>query len=211
MHSREIKYASFLLATAVTLFMSGCASMFVRSDSTVPIEHVYPATTIDAQVVWEGGVTGMPPLVMTDPDYRTGIGTRLLFFVCGIIDVPFSVVIDTFCLPFDLYSAGKVPEKDRTTVEEDSGDKKLQPASARAALSEAGRGAGGPMNGPESSGHWIGERRTKSGPPNHPNSPPITAASRRSNSSSAFIRVHLRLKTLSAFAPFATFFSSFEF
>jgi hypothetical protein len=55
------------MGAASVLITSGCATAFVRSESTVDPKHVFPATAFDAQFFWEAGVKGEPLIAMVDP------------------------------------------------------------------------------------------------------------------------------------------------
>lgn len=92
---------------------SGCATAIVRSDSTVTSQHIFPATTIDAQFFWDIGLRGKPLFASADPNARCGPVAKLGYSVGAIADSPFSVAFDTLLLPVDLIrsrSQAKEPE-----------------------------------------------------------------------------------------------------
>src|SRR5580765_1575184 len=84
------------------IITSGCATAFVRSESTVRPQHVFTATTFDGPVFWKAGIKGELPFAMADPNRRNGPVTRLAYSVGSIIDLPFSIAFDIFLLPLDL-------------------------------------------------------------------------------------------------------------
>jgi uncharacterized protein YceK len=99
---------------------SGCATAFVRSESTVDPQHVYPATAFDGEFFWKAGVKGEPLFATVDPKDRNGPVTRIAYGVGAIIDLPFSIVFDTVLLPLDL-TRSKAPARDRGTEGEPDG------------------------------------------------------------------------------------------
>ena len=86
----------------MVLLTSGCATVFVRSKSTLDPEHVFPATTFDAEFFWNAGVKGEPLFATVDPKQKNNPVARLAYGVGGILDFPFSIVFDTILLPVDL-------------------------------------------------------------------------------------------------------------
>jgi|GEM_PF-3493985 len=103
-----MKIVLLLICLSAAVLTSGCATLFVRSESTVDSKHVYPATVFDAQIFWECGIKGEPPMAMPDPAYRSKPLTRFAFGVGSVIDLPFSIVTDTIMLPVDLYYLGRL-------------------------------------------------------------------------------------------------------
>ena len=93
--------AIYLLG-AELLLTSGCATAFVRSKTAGPPEHVFPATTFDAQFFWSNGVKGEPLFAMADSTYRNGPPTRFVYSLGAIVDLPLSVTFDSLLLPADL-------------------------------------------------------------------------------------------------------------
>jgi uncharacterized protein YceK len=91
-----------MMGAASLLLTSGCATVFVRSKSTVDPQHVFPATAFDGQFFWQSGIKGEPLFVTVDPKERLNPVARFACGVGSIIDLPFSIVFDTLLLPFDL-------------------------------------------------------------------------------------------------------------
>jgi uncharacterized protein YceK len=102
MTSRRIRKAIQALAATIAVMTSGCATVFVRSESIVHAEHVFPATAFDAQFLWSNGVKGQPLFAMADSNYRNGAPVRIAYSVGAILDFPLSVAFDTLLLPLDL-------------------------------------------------------------------------------------------------------------
>ena len=113
-----------ILGAAGVMITSGCATAFVRSEST---QHVFPATAFDAQFFWEVGVKGEPLFVMADSNYRNGPVARLAYSVGAIIDLPFSIAFDTILLPIDLIHSGASAENRDTKGEPDGPANGSQP------------------------------------------------------------------------------------
>jgi uncharacterized protein YceK len=82
---------------------SGCATIFIRSDSASLPKHVYPATAFDAQFFWGCSVRGRHPIDTPDSTTQIHPMTRVAFGVGSTIDFPFSIVTDTIFFPADLY------------------------------------------------------------------------------------------------------------
>lgn len=97
-----------LLMTA--LLHPGCATAFIRSDTSTGAVLVYPATTFDAQCLWECGIKGEHPLAMADSGAKSPPVVRTALGVGSLIDLPFSLVSDTVLLPVDLYRLGSQSE-----------------------------------------------------------------------------------------------------
>jgi uncharacterized protein YceK len=112
MKSRQFKKAVYGIGAAVVLFASGCATAFERSSSTDDSEHVFPATTFDAQCFWESGVKGEPLMAPSDSNDRNGPAARFAWGVGSVVDLPFSIVVDMILLPYDLLRP-KTPDKVR--------------------------------------------------------------------------------------------------
>jgi uncharacterized protein YceK len=98
-----------VILLAVALSCTGCATAFVRSDSTVDPRTVYPATVFDAEVVWHGGIRGEPPMATMD-NKKTPMPFRMLCVMGGIVDLPISFVLDTILLPYDIYCISRPDE-----------------------------------------------------------------------------------------------------
>src|ERR1041385_5941497 len=114
MKTRRLIKSVRIIGAASVLIMSGCATAFVRSKSTVDPQHVFPATTFDAKFFWNSGVKGEPLFATVEPNDRTGPARRLAYGAGGIIDLPFSLVFDIVLLPFDLSRQKTSSEDDDT-------------------------------------------------------------------------------------------------
>ena len=90
------------MGAAILLLTSGCATVFVRSKSTVDPQHVFPATAFDGQFFWHSAIKGEPLFATVDPNERLNPVARFAYGVGSIIDLPFSIVFDTILLPVDL-------------------------------------------------------------------------------------------------------------
>ena len=95
------------MAAASLLITSGCATSFVRSESTDKPQHVFPATACDGQFFWHAGVKGEPLFAMADPNARINPVGRFVYGLGSIIDLPFSILFDTILLPLDLSRLGR--------------------------------------------------------------------------------------------------------
>ena len=81
------QYSSLLLPIALT---SGCGTFAARSGGWVDrssLPKFYPATSLDAGMISGRGAG----------DDKDKAGWALV----GLVDLPFSLVTDTVCLPFD--------------------------------------------------------------------------------------------------------------
>ena len=103
MKFRQLRRTVHILGVASTVIMSGCATSFVRSKNTVDPQHVFPATTFDAQFFWDSGIKGRPLFATADPDDRNGLATRFAYGVGAVVDLPLSIAFDTILLPVDLF------------------------------------------------------------------------------------------------------------
>ncbi len=109
-----------MFGAACVVITSGCATTFVRSESTVAPQHVFPATAFDGQFFWNSGVKGEPLFATGDPKAKNGAVARVAYGFGAIIDLPFSIVFDTILLPIDLTRSG-TPAEDRGTKGEPNG------------------------------------------------------------------------------------------
>ena len=78
------------------LYCAGCGTIIVRSGAAHDVNRPYPATRVDAQVVSVWG-----------EDHNSGdIGQEYLRFAAPffLLDFPVSIITDTLCLPWDLFS-----------------------------------------------------------------------------------------------------------
>ena len=116
--SQHLSHAIRILTAVGVMITSGCSTVFVRSESTVNPEHVFPATAFDAQFLWQNGVKGEPLFATVDPKERGSPAARSAYVVGAILDLPFSVAFDTILLPVDL-TRSRAPGK--------SGDAKGEP------------------------------------------------------------------------------------
>ena len=118
MKPRFLSEANQCLGVVLLTLTTGCATVFVRSESTVPPEHVFPATTFDAQFLWHNGLKGEPLLAATDPNARSGPPARMAYTLGAVLDFPFSVAFDTILVPMDLIRA-RGPAENTETGEPD--------------------------------------------------------------------------------------------
>lgn len=98
-----------LAAGLVALSVSGCGTMMrpVMKDDNV---RLYPATRFDAEFIGSA-LVGKPVLGMDseggwEPLNRVVWSSAQL--VCGLVDLPISLVIDTVCFPYDLWTRKEV-------------------------------------------------------------------------------------------------------
>jgi len=103
MNFLQIKIAVSILGAAGALFISGCATAFVRSENTRNSPRAFPATAFDGEVFCESVIKGVPlGMVQADPNASNGPVARFACAVGVVIDLPFSIVSDTLLLPVDL-------------------------------------------------------------------------------------------------------------
>src|SRR5436190_676186 len=102
MKSTHLTKTFHTIGTASLLFMSGCATVFMRLQSNSHPEQVFPATTFDAGFFWDAAVKGEPLFARLNSDQKNGPVARLAYGVGSIIDLPFSIAFDTLLLPLDL-------------------------------------------------------------------------------------------------------------
>jgi uncharacterized protein YceK len=98
-----------VLALASVVITSGCATALVRDSGER--KHAFPATTVDAEFLWDCGVKGKPLFGTLDREKRSDAGTRVARSIGAIVDLPFSIATDTILLPFDLLRRKADPEK----------------------------------------------------------------------------------------------------
>jgi uncharacterized protein YceK len=83
----------------VLLSMTGCMSILARRrpdiDSAYP-RYVYPGVQLDCVAM----TSPFDPRAQTDALYA---GFAYPLFFIGLLEFPFSVVLDTVCLPYDAY------------------------------------------------------------------------------------------------------------
>src|SRR5262245_48735150 len=70
MKSPQLTKVFHVMGAASVLITSGCATVFVRSKSTVDPEHVFPVTTFDTQFFWNAGVKGEPLFATVEPNQK---------------------------------------------------------------------------------------------------------------------------------------------
>jgi uncharacterized protein YceK len=105
-----MKIIGMALPMLILMLNSGCATILVRSSqiqdrlwsplqvSDGGSDRIYPATQIDAVVMYEAGVLGKD-LIGGRP---TPAGELIIYVTLSLLDLPFSVVFDTILLPLDL-------------------------------------------------------------------------------------------------------------
>ena len=106
MRFRQVNRTVQALALVALVITSGCATVFVPSESTLEPYHMYPATAFDAQFFWHAGVKGEPLFATLDPHQRSNPLARVAYGAGAIIDLPLSLLFDTRFLPVDLLRLG---------------------------------------------------------------------------------------------------------
>jgi uncharacterized protein YceK len=95
----------YFVGVLILMATSGCATAFVRSESTVDPKHVYPATVFDARFFWESGIKGKNLFASANAEDQMGLFARFAYGTGAVIDLPFSIAVDTVLLPLDLFKA----------------------------------------------------------------------------------------------------------
>jgi uncharacterized protein YceK len=103
MKFQHFRKAVQIVATASIMITSGCATALVR-DAGKP-QHVFPATTFNAQFFWDCGVKGKPLFATLDRNKRNHPVARVANGIGAIVDLPFSIASDTILLPVDLFQS----------------------------------------------------------------------------------------------------------
>ena len=93
------------LIVAMSLLLSGCGTLAVRAgfpDEPSDMPQYYPATVVDAQLVFSPFY-----LLIVEPteiyeDDLTTLPRALLACLVGVVDLPISLVSDTIYLPWDI-------------------------------------------------------------------------------------------------------------
>jgi len=98
-----MKAAYQLLGALLTLFLSGCATAYMRSDlSGTQPNGLYPATKADFTGTYHY-CSGNLDLFWSDATPSKPNLLEISFWVIfATIDLPISIVTDTLCLPWDL-------------------------------------------------------------------------------------------------------------
>ena len=86
-------------------FLSGCGTLVARvgfPDGSSDIPQYYPATVVDAQLIFSPFY-----LLIVEPseiyeDDLTTLPRALLACLVGVVDLPISLVSDTICIPLDI-------------------------------------------------------------------------------------------------------------
>jgi uncharacterized protein YceK len=81
----------FTFSLALTHF--GCATIYGLTESNGELSHVYRGTQIDATIIGNGG----------DNPENPAMALRILMVTATVIDIPFSVVLDTAVLPYTVF------------------------------------------------------------------------------------------------------------
>lgn len=98
-----MKMTILLLSAICTLVSMGCSSLSSRTGTARGTGKIYPGTRED--------VGGVALLLSNSPKEMEGsYGTYAFFLLYSIIDFPFSAVVDTICLPYDLATLGRNSE-----------------------------------------------------------------------------------------------------
>ncbi len=91
----------WLLLTGA-LCASGCATGLVRTQPEKPPPGLYPATKLDCGCfIWGVGIRGSSSGSPEDAQ-RAGPLQRVMATLCGVLDLPFSLVTDTVFIPSDI-------------------------------------------------------------------------------------------------------------
>lgn len=93
------RQATVVLGLLLSLLQLGCAIVLVRSSKHEMTPGPYPATRYDGRFI-ANGFTSDTRNGWTGDRMRTRDRVAILFL--GLIDMPFSLVTDTLCLPSDL-------------------------------------------------------------------------------------------------------------
>ena len=93
MDVRMIRIAAII---SIALLLSGCGTIAARTSNAN--EGLYPATSIDGLCI----VTGGGNWDNDHPSLSSKLVGWIILTPCWIIDLPVSLVSDTFMLPFDI-------------------------------------------------------------------------------------------------------------
>jgi ankyrin repeat protein len=86
--------------------VTGCASLGARNAvdrpfrDTAPQRYIYPGMPISFEIMAEGACVAIGP---RDPYVPVPRLLGLYAFAVALVDLPFSVVVDTVCLPYDVW------------------------------------------------------------------------------------------------------------
>ena len=83
---RMMKTAIAVLLVSVALGTTGCGTMLVRGQDDFK-GHIYPATVVDSCGFVDGCSSAQPGLALQ-----------------SAVSLPFDALIDTLCLPFDVWN-----------------------------------------------------------------------------------------------------------
>lgn len=97
---------SLLLIATLALAATGCASFAARSEKPVKRTVYYPGVYRDVDTIQKiTGESKKPVEKPKDEDAKPASSKyALIWLPVPIIDIPFSLVWDTLCLPFDYYN-----------------------------------------------------------------------------------------------------------
>jgi uncharacterized protein YceK len=113
-----MKYFLLCLLLIGMLCISGCvATAVVRTQPEKPPPGLYPATKLDCGCfIWGVGIKGSKSGSPEDTE-RAGPLQRVSAILFGVIDLPFSIVLDTVFIPWDVSRARKLREKEKRSIE----------------------------------------------------------------------------------------------
>ena len=118
--------ATILLTSAIAS-ASGCCSVSMRNypypEKDGPVRYVYPGASIDLE-----GIAS--PFTKQPPNDSMATQLNCLFIPFALIDLPFSFVLDTLCLTYDIYKVTAGGMTRRGVPKEENKDRQ-QPASPR--------------------------------------------------------------------------------
>ena len=97
---------SIVLCVLLAATASGCASFAARSEKPVKRTVYYPGVYRDVDTIKKiTGESKKPAEKPKDPETKEASSKyALIWLPVPIIDIPFSVIWDTLCLPVDYYN-----------------------------------------------------------------------------------------------------------
>ncbi len=93
--------ATVFLGLLLSLLQVGCATVLVRSSKHEITPGPYPATRYDGRFIANGFTSDTRNGWTGD---RMRARDRVAILLLGLLDMPFSLVTDTLCLPVDIFA-----------------------------------------------------------------------------------------------------------
>lgn len=93
--------ATVVLGLLLALLQVGCATVLVRSSKHEITPGPYPATRYDGRFIANGFTSDTRNGWTGD---RMRVRDRVAILFLGLLDMPFSLVTDTLCLPVDIFA-----------------------------------------------------------------------------------------------------------